>query len=239
MNDFPTPQACLYEGTDPHWRNVVFLLKPTTGTGTTTFVENSLYGSSISRAGDTCKVKDNMFPPDGWSTYFDGSGDRLYLTNSRLALGLNDFTIEFWVMLLSGGSQYGRILQIGPNSTQGGLFIVKQSTNPGYLIQITPSGTAYSTICQHSSAFPISRWTHFAFVREEAAAYRWRVYINGVLSTYATTYAAANLTATALTIGANTSNSEYFNGYLAEVRITKGVARYDSTFTPPRFNPVM
>lgn len=238
MNDFTVSNVGLYENTDPHWRNVVFLLKPTIGAGSTVFVENSMYGTAVNRVGDVYKAADNMFPPDGYYTYFDGSGDRLYMTDSRLALGLRDFTIEFWIMLLSGGSAYGRILQIGPNSTLGSLFIIRFSSSPGYLIQLGTAGS-YESVFSHASAFPENRWVHFAFVREESNMHKWRAYVNGVLSTTATSLAARNLTASALTLGANTANSEFFKGYLAEVRITAGVARYNSTFVPPRFNPTM
>lgn len=238
MNDFLTPLGDLYADVDPYWRDVVFLLRPSTGAGITSFVEDSRYRASVARAGDVYKVKDNMFPPDSWSAYFDGSGDRLYSTDSRFALGLNNFTIEFWIMYISGGSAYGRILAIGPNSTAGSIFINKNDTYPGYFIELGKSG-GYDGVCGSITALPEHRWTHFALVREETATLRWRVYINGVLNSSSTAWPARNLTASALTIGANTASAEYFRGYLSEIRITNGIARYKSTFTPQRFCPVM
>lgn len=238
MNNFLAPLEDLYNGVDPHWRNVVFLLKPTAGSGSTSFVENSRFAGALSVSGNTIKIVDNMFPPDGRYIYIDGSGDRLSRTDTKYVLGRNDFTIEFWVMFISGGSQYGRILQIGPNSTLGSLFIVKNSTSPGYLIQLGASG-GYETVALSSTAFPEFVWTHFALVREEAAAARWRVYINGILHATNSALAAKNLTASALNIGANSALAEYYKGCLAEIRITNGVARYQGTFIPQRFCPVM
>ena len=35
------------------------------------------------------------------------------------------------------------------------------------------------------------------------------------------------------TLGANYNGTEAFTGYLSDVRVTKGLARYTSNFTPP------
>ena len=238
MNDFLTPMGDLHAGVDPYWRNTVFLLRPSIGSSTTSFVEDSRFMSVLGVSGNTCKIADNMFLPDGRYVYLDGSGGRLSRTDAKYAIGLNDFTIEFWILLMSGGSNYGRILQIGPNSTLGSLFVVRNNSTPGYLIQLGTSG-GYETVASSSSVLPEYFWTHFAFVREETATQRWRIYINGALSATNSSLALRNLTASALTIGANTSVSEFFRGCLAEVRITIGIARYKSTFIPQRFCPVM
>lgn len=231
MNDFPLLTKAK---SDPHWRNTVFLLKPTAGSGTTSFVDDSLYLHSLTRVGNVVKYNDNMFPPSGKVIYFDGNGDRLYATNSLFALGTSDFTIDFWVMLLNGGAAYSRIVAIGPNATLGSIFINKNNLNPGFLVELGTSG-GYEGVCNNDNALPFGTWNHFALVREESNFNRWRAYVNGVYIAGNTGLAGKNITADTITIGGNTSNSESLMGFLSEIRITKAV-RYRNNFTPERFS---
>lgn len=235
MNDFQIPGGRIISETDPYWSSTVFLLKPTLGAGSTSFVDDSLYRHSLSNANSVTKYRDNMFAPDGRYIYFNGSNNRLYKTDSLFTLGTRDFTIEFWILHI-GGSAYGRVLAIGPNATLGSIFINRYNTSGGFLLELGKSG-GYEQPFSNSSALPFNRWVHLAIVREEYAAYRWRAYINGVLTNTSSGFANRNLTASALTIGANTSGGELFQGFLAEIRITRGVARYKGSFTPQRFFP--
>ena len=73
-------------------------------------------------------------------------------------------------------------------------------------------------------------WIHFAFVRTSGV---FKTFFNGIQD-----ISVANTTAyngTYLFIGAwrYSSYDNSLNGYLDDVRITKGYARYTSNFTPP------
>jgi hypothetical protein len=78
-------------------------------------------------------------------------------------------------------------------------------------------------------------WYHIAVCR--AGGYT-RLFINGVQSgsTYTDTNSYLNGTARPL-VGAdgydNYTGTNYFNGYIDDLRITKGAARYIGNFTPP------
>lgn len=238
MEDYPVPGGRIITPGDPHWRGTVFMLKPDDTGGSTSFTESSLFKHTLTNSGSTPKVADNMFLPDGRFVTFSGS-QRLSVTNTVFSLGLSDFTIEFWVNLMSGSTQYARILAIGPNATAGSLFINRHAGNPGYLIELG-NGSGYDGCTSNNSSFPYGRWVHFALVREESSPRpRWRVYINGNQTSSSTGYADRNLTRTELTIGGNTSGGETFQGSLADIRITRGVARYTDNFIPPRFHPTV
>ena len=87
-------------------------------------------------------------------------------------------------------------------------------------------GTSQST---HGSLVPsIDTWYHVAYVRSSGTT---KLYIDGteIISVADTT----NYTDTNFTVGGWYSNSYLLNGYIDDLRITKGVARYTAAFTPP------
>jgi hypothetical protein len=80
---------------------------------------------------------------------------------------------------------------------------------------------------------PNNVWTHIAFTRQGATL---RGFRNGTLIASNTTLStnALNFSTNAPTrIGNRTEGTAQFNGYLDEVRVTKGVARYTAAFTAP------
>jgi len=78
-----------------------------------------------------------------------------------------------------------------------------------------------------STALATAQWYHLAFVNNSGAL---TIYINGV-SSATSTVAGTPLTGATFTIGA--VNNVGYNGYIDDLRITMGVARYTSNFTPP------
>jgi hypothetical protein len=60
-------------------------------------------------------------------------------------------------------------------------------------------------------------------------------YLNGVSAvTYTISAGAALYDATnQFSVGSSSAGATNFNGYLQDIRITKGIARYTSNFTPP------
>ena len=138
-----------------------------------------------------------------------------------------DWTIEFW-------------FYTGTSTGQMGLFDTYYSnTSPysGLIIQIingtinTYDGGANRAT---TTTYANSAWHHFAWVNSGGTS---RVYIDGTnvtmggVTSWATSSNIYKATAP-LQIGRD-FQSGYFNGYLDEIRITKGYARYTANFTPP------
>jgi hypothetical protein len=214
---------------DPNFASVKLLLHCDGANDGTTFTDVKAH--TLTRGGNTVtKTGEKKYGTA--SVYFDGSGDYLSCTSSDFNLGTGDFTIEFWVFPVDGGhgGAYARLLQIGANATSGALFIAANaSENPlRFLIQ-GHNGSAYVNLLDYVNT-PVTddAWHHFALVRASGV---YTAYVDG--AQYATKTYSYTHTATALVLAAATTGSEAFKGYLDDVRITVGVARYTDTFTPP------
>ena len=165
----------------------------------------------------------------GSSFFFSGSSSGLSSTSADYLLGTSDFTIEFWFYQGSSSNIYQRLLQIGADSTAGGLWIVANQANTttttpfvdGYTTTWTRLADAVVTLARNT-------WHHLAVTR---SGNTFNMYLNGVLAAYSTY--SYNITGTTLYIGHSGNYSEAFNGYIDDIRITRGVARYTANFTPP------
>jgi hypothetical protein len=81
-----------------------------------------------------------------------------------------------------------------------------------------------------SSALSTATWYHIAVSRSGANT---RMFVNGTQagSTYTDTN---NYAAGAIGVGGRADATIPLNGYIDDLRITKGIARYTANFTPPQ-----
>jgi len=163
------------------------------------------------------------------SMYFDGSGDYLAVPSSpNLGFASGDFTVEGWLYLNSypGTSAAMYVCDFRNGSTNNfgfGVIGVSGFARPYMFVGSGPVDATGST------SLSLGVWYHIAMVRSGSTV---TYYLNGVSdATMTTSYSQG---ATGVTIGARyTGSTEYVNGYIDDLRITKGVARYTTTFTPP------
>jgi hypothetical protein len=171
----------------------------------------------------------------GSSMYFAGSPNYLQLSNpnANVQLGSGNFTIEMWVNFNSAaGTQI-----LNNYGYEGG------STNYSYLFYYSSStirfanstdGSAGTSQDNSLGAFTptVGTWYHLALVRNGATV---TCYADGTALSAPYNIAARTIffpgNASTFTLGANAGN--YFSGYIDDFRITKGVARYTTNFTPP------
>ena len=83
-----------------------------------------------------------------------------------------------------------------------------------------------------TTAFTTNTWNHVAMCRSANTV---NIYLNGTLAgTGASTGGLDGTTSDTLIIGVNADLGSYaITGYINDLRISKGIARYTSTFTPP------
>lgn len=154
------------------------------------------------------------------SMYFDGSGDYLQTPISQLfAFGSGDFTVELWAYFNTSTISKTLVALSTANGT------VIDTSNTGYIrANITVGGS--DRRITGSLLAVTGQWYHIAFVRTTTVL---TLYVDGVsVGTYAIGTQIADPVSAVSQVG-NTS----FHGYIDDLRITKGYARYTANFTPP------
>ena len=150
------------------------------------------------------------------SLAFDGSGDSIQTqTSYGFVFGTGDFTVEFWLYFSTLGGNVDIV-----NGSSFSLYL--KNGNPYYNV-ITLYANGADRI--FSSAVQNQTWMHVALTRSNSSV---RLFINGVQSGNTYTDNTNYSSLTSFTIG-----SSVFNGYIDDLRITKGVARYTNNFIPP------
>jgi hypothetical protein len=84
------------------------------------------------------------------------------------------------------------------------------------------------------AAISLNTWTHIAMVSEGSTV---KLYINGTQSGSTANYSTVTASAATTRIGAyqNSGGSATlpYTGYIDDLRVTRGFARYTANFTPP------
>ena len=157
----------------------------------------------------------------GGSYYFDGSGDYLGATShADFAMGTGDFTLECWVYRSSVGGFMNFLATRGGPGTTAGYTWGAQSSGNGYDVEFyTNNMTGINGGNQWVTG---GQWHHVAITRTGTTL---SSYVNGILNT--TTTNSQNFTNTSLAVGMTNDGSQGpFHGYIQDVRIYKGVAKY-------------
>ena len=157
---------------------------------------------------------------------FNGTTDYLTApTSPQFAFSTGNWTIEGWVY---------------PNSVTVLQSLIDTrataTSTTGVLVSITALGFISVTVNNailftSSTAMTISAWTHVAVVQNGTTI---TLYLNGTKPTTGSGTSSTSLTDQYLRLGASAGTAaNFYNGYLDDLRITKGVARYTADFTPP------
>ena len=164
------------------------------------------------------------------SLSFDGTNSQLnYLSP---VFGSGDFTVECWVYFNSvSGDQ--AIFGINFNSNANSVSAVRVDISSGvFRFMGSTDGTNFYFFQATSTSPSTSTWYHLALVRNSGTV---TFYVNGT--------SAGSVSSVPNTLYAGTGGSRignivyssnyYLNGYVDDFRITTGLARYTTTFTPP------
>jgi hypothetical protein len=164
----------------------------------------------------------------GSSMAFDGTGDYLQTnvaTTDLYAFGTGNFTVECWVYF---NSLSGTPTLIDFRAASGGAYIFIYANGSSSINFYTNSAIQITGTISLST----SVWYHVALSRSGTNT---KLFVNGnqVGSTYVDSSNYLNA-ARRPVIGANgVLLLDSLNGYMQDVRITKGYARYTANFTAP------
>jgi hypothetical protein len=216
--------------TDPYWANVSYLLVGNGANGTTTNIKDSSSNNlAVTIFGNTV-ISTTQSKYGSGSVYFDGSGDYINIAGSSATnlTGVN-FTIECWLYAITIGTTVAYKI-FNWDSPNDYLLEVTRLSNTTFSLGVYCGGVYI--VSSSSSPANCNQWNYITFVRNGNTGI---FFINGVLINsvaFAPTSTGSN-SGTSIGMGNNYPGSYYLNGYIYDLRITKGVARYTASFTPP------
>lgn len=208
--------STLATGVDPFFANVASLIHFDGSNGSTTFTDQKpvtwtiLYGSPV--------LSTAQYKYGGSSLYSTAGGIR---TSAALApIGASDYTWEFYLYpTFTSGIQVLANLRSASNLNNPELYL-----NSGVI-------TYYAQLADKiiGSTLSTGTWYHIALSRNSGNS---RLFVNG--TQVGSTYADSNTYASeALTYASYYEGNFPMQGYIDDARLTIGVGRYTTNFTPP------
>lgn len=187
----------------------------------TAFGAAKLSATQVKFGSTSTRIVNDTINGNGWYTPMHGDFD----------FGTGDFTIDCWVRI-----QFVKTLNIfymhyGSSGNDDCRFAVTGGTSFQFYYYV-----ASSMKCNFSAVWnpTVNVWHHIAFVRSGNTPY---FFLNGsslAVTTYTAFDAGRPLTPNQeLGIGDHRNYRGSFTGYIDELRVSKGIARWTANFTPP------
>lgn len=215
---------------DTYFANVGLLLHCNGIDASTSFPDSSTSAHTVTAVGNA-QVDTAQSKWGGASAYFDGvDTDRLTVPfASSFDLSTGDFTVECWVRFEQAADSWSDSVimrQPGNSGLDQWLLLAQAPGGPYYEIAFLAVNTSNSQVISivHSAELYENIWYHIAVTRSGST---FRVFVDGASPASGSSSATLKSTTAALSIG------DVHWGWVDDVRVTKGVARYTAAFTPP------
>jgi len=223
--------ARLLNGTALYTSNFVPPSAPLTAVQNTSILTNmtsaGIYDAAMMTTMETvadAKLSTAVSKFGGSSMFFDGTGDYLQSPSSATATAFRtgDFTVELWVNFAANNGTYNPFVRNDGSGTFD--FGYDFSTT-----QLKYNGSG--AILAITQSFTVGTWYYIALTRASGSS---RMFVNGTQVGTTATGDTNNYGQSAFKIaGSSFSGSHVLNGYIDDLRITNGYARYTSNFTAP------
>ena len=157
------------------------------------------------------------------SLALDGTEDYVVVQSSPdFEFGANDFTIEGWIYRVGTGITQ-QIIDVR-DTALATVSPILQINSSNQLTFVAAGGTRIT-----GSVVSANTWHHIAVTRQGTDT---KLFFNG--TQVGSTYTDTNVYVQgSVYIGARPDGANNFNGYIDDLRITKGIARYTANFTVP------
>lgn len=212
---------------DPYWADVVALLHFDGPNGSTVITDSKGLHSWTTSGLAALSTAQSRF--GGSSLYVVSSGDFISVAASQTSFGFGtgDFTVEGYVYL--GNVYAARQIFDNRSGSDTGVGVYAGDAATNYDNRLLANSNVTTIAGVGSTGWTLNAWQHFAVTRATGTL---RGFIEGNLR-WTTTDSRTYASSARPFIGCNYLGTQPLNGYVDEVRITKGVARYTSAFTPP------
>jgi hypothetical protein len=212
---------------DPHFANVSLLLRGDGTNGSTTIVDNSPSPKTVTVLGNA-QISSAQSKFGGAIIALDGAGDYLTISHPSSSFVFpGDFTVEVWAYRLGGNSTDN----IYTNNSAGAWNSLGDGLN---IAAGRYEMTGIGSVNYSSGVIPANVWTFLVVTRQGSSV---RMFINGVLdstrNSSATLGNGSNVPGVGLLDSFGGTPRSFFFGNINELRVTKGIARYTASFTPP------
>ena len=189
-------------------------------------LNGSPYGQDINNTGS---VTTTSVDPYTYNHYFDGNGDYLSIpSSSDWNIMGGDFTLEVWLWRSANLGWSGILSQWeygNYNVNNSWVFESVGSTMSFYYANT--AGAIYNA--DGPSALSLNTWQHIAATKSGSTL---NVWIDGVKGADHTIVGTPQSVSVGANIGGNVAGSGWYQGYMTDLKLTKGQALYTGNFTP-------
>lgn len=223
---------------DPYYNSVKLLLPLDGENNSTTIVDKSKTPNAITASGDAI-ISTAQSKFGGSSLKLNGSSafvETPYI--SQFDPATNDWTFEAFLYCLgynssSSSTICGTYSWASEGGTNNAGWQIGLSQTSG-LITFGWGNNSWDSVLNTTTALPLNQWKHLALCKYGSV---WTFYLDGISIGNATYATSITYPKTKLKIGSNYHSSfgnyYFYNGYVDDLRLTAGVSRYTSNFTPP------
>jgi hypothetical protein len=213
---------------DQYFNNVSLLLHMNGANGGSVFTDNSPRSKTANFIDNPITRTDKFkFPPSSFfgDTTTSNNGSAIWFaSNPDFGFGTGEFTIEFFINTIYITSSRRTVMSFGESTGSAKITI--------YAAKL--EWFTYSSYVLQSTDIANGAWRHVAITRKNSTYY---LFIDGKKVSESATAGSVDMPANLLIVGAGNraslSTRSAFPGWLDDIRITKGVARYTADFTPP------